>query len=38
MRTPRTLRGPESVWYIQNRITGFGMIVGGCGWFLMTLR
>jgi hypothetical protein len=38
MRTPRTLRGPESAWYMQNRITGVAMIVVGAVWLLIARR
>ncbi len=32
MRTPRTLKGSEETWYIQNTITGWAMVIIGLGW------
>ncbi|MEQ1910272.1 MAG: SdpI family protein [Vicinamibacterales bacterium] len=32
LRTPRTLRSSDEVWYIQNRITGVAMVAGGLVW------
>lgn len=37
MRTPRTLRTTEEIWYIQNTITGCALVIGGAIWLAIVL-
>jgi hypothetical protein len=38
LRTLRTLRSSDEVWYIQNKITGVAMLAVGLVWLVMVLR
>jgi hypothetical protein len=35
LRTPRTMRTTEEIWYHQNRIAGLAMLVAGFVWLLI---